>query len=85
MALVIAPRHPQRFEDVFESIKNDSLNVIKYSQHSWMNDDNDVLVVDKMGMLSQLYAVCDVAFVGGSFANRGGITLSSQQHLLNQF
>ncbi|MDO6718898.1 3-deoxy-D-manno-octulosonic acid transferase [Psychrosphaera sp. 1_MG-2023] len=72
LALVIAPRHPQRFEDVFESIKNDGLNVIKYSQHSWMNDDNDVLVVDKMGMLSQLYAVCDVAFVGGSFANRGG-------------
>lgn len=72
LVLIIAPRHPQRFDAVFESITSDGLEVVKYSQQSSINDDIDVLVIDKMGMLSQLYVVCDVAFVGGSFANRGG-------------
>ena len=31
-----------------------------------------MLVVDEMGLLGSLYAVADVAFVGGSLVNKGG-------------
>ncbi|CCK79408.1 WaaA: 3-deoxy-D-manno-octulosonic-acid transferase [Desulfobacula toluolica Tol2] len=40
-----------------------------------MNDTRDcpdVVLVDKMGELSRLYAICDVAFVGGSMVRQGG-------------
>ena len=35
-------------------------------------EPKDVVVVDTMGMLSRLYALADVAFVGGSLVKSGG-------------
>jgi len=32
----------------------------------------DVILVDKMGELCRLYAICDVAFIGGSMVRQGG-------------
>jgi len=32
----------------------------------------DVLLVDKMGELLQMYAICNVAFIGGSMVGQGG-------------
>jgi 3-deoxy-D-manno-octulosonic-acid transferase len=31
-----------------------------------------VILVDRMGELSRLYAICDVAFIGGSMVRQGG-------------
>lgn len=32
----------------------------------------DVIIIDRLGILKTLYAIADVAFVGGSLVNRGG-------------
>jgi 3-deoxy-D-manno-octulosonic-acid transferase len=32
----------------------------------------DVVVVDQMGVLRRLYAICDLAFIGGSLVSEGG-------------
>ena len=41
----------------------------------WLCDnfeDNQVILLDTMGELSKLYAISDVAFIGGSFSGTGG-------------
>ena len=69
--LLIAPRHPQRFEQVENLIKDTNL---KYSKRSLNGnfDDNDIIMLDTMGELAKMYSICDVAFIGGSFSNTGG-------------
>ncbi|MDQ6962109.1 MAG: 3-deoxy-D-manno-octulosonic acid transferase [Mariprofundaceae bacterium] len=70
LLLVIVPRHPQRFDTVAELIHDFGFSVKRWSQ-----DDPrpvDVLLVDAMGVLNQLYAICDIAIIAGSFSNIGG-------------
>jgi 3-deoxy-D-manno-octulosonic-acid transferase len=40
-----------------------------------VKEDTQVLLVDQMGILRKLYAICDVAFVGGTLVNIGGHSL----------
>ncbi len=75
--LVLAPRHPERFQTV-ESL----LQAHRYAKASaWANQGNDnpvapstidVVLVDTIGDLAAVYAIADVAFVGGSLVKRGG-------------
>lgn len=66
--LIIAPRHlRQKYE-----IKN-----CGYRSKGDNLEDYDILLLDTMGELSKFYCICDVAFIGGSFAlakgdNKGG-------------
>lgn len=69
--LLIAPRHPQRFEQVENLLKNTGLRVSKRSEKANFND-NDIIMLDTMGELAKMYSVSDVAFIGGSFVQTGG-------------
>ena len=69
--LLIAPRHPQRFEQVENLIKETKLNYSKRSSGGNF-DDNDIIMLDTMGELAKMYSICDTAFIGGSFSNTGG-------------
>lgn len=75
--LVVVPRHPQRFDDVFELIKIAGLSVARRSQFTAapVNIDTQVWLGDSMGEMSAYYALCDVAIIGGSFAKLGGQNL----------
>jgi 3-deoxy-D-manno-octulosonic-acid transferase len=72
LILIICPRHPERFIPVFEYLISHGLNTLKMSESDSAETTTDVLLGDQMGQLSKLYGVCDIAFVGGSFAKRGG-------------
>jgi len=67
--LVVVPRHPERFERVALLLKNyakeKQLTYSRISQNETIQDD--VVLCDKMGELINLYAVCDVVILGGSF------------------
>lgn len=67
--LVVVPRHPERFERVELLLKNyakeKQLTYSRISQNETIQDD--VVLCDKMGELINLYAVCDVVILGGSF------------------
>lgn len=69
--LLLAPRHPQRYEQVEELLKKESY---KYSKRSVDGnfEDNDIIMLDTMGELSKLFAIAYLAFIGGSFSNTGG-------------
>ncbi|MDF2179271.1 3-deoxy-D-manno-octulosonic acid transferase [Aliiglaciecola sp. CAU 1673] len=72
LLLILVPRHPQRFETVGKLVESESLRLIKVSENQPCAENTDVLLADQMGLLNQLYATADIAFVGGSLAERGG-------------
>ncbi len=75
--LIIAPRHPERFEEVEILIKNRikelrEVNFSKLSKFSPTRPSAYIILVDQMGILGCLYRICDVAIIGGSFIPHGG-------------
>jgi len=74
LLMVLAPRHPQRFYEVERLLQKRS---VRYERKSLMNGQDlpDVIFLDTLGELPTLYAVADVAFVGGSLVDAGGHNL----------
>lgn len=73
--LILVPRHPERFNAVFEQIKAAGLRVQRRSTGGPVTVEHQVLLGDTMGELLFLYALADVAFVGGSLVANGGHNL----------
>lgn len=71
LKLIIAPRHPERNDKVFELMQKTGFNCSKRSQKADFVQ-NDLILLDTMGELGKIYSVCDVAFIGGSFPVQGG-------------
>ena len=71
--LLIAPRHPERFEAVASLLQTSQLTWAKRSESTSGRDkDCDVILLDSIGELRALYPLSDIAFVGGSIAPQGG-------------
>ncbi|WP_294964391.1 lipid IV(A) 3-deoxy-D-manno-octulosonic acid transferase [Sulfurimonas sp.] len=67
--LIIVPRHPERFESVYLLMKSYAdKNSLTLSRFSEVKDfDADLILVDAMGELNNMYAISDIAIVGGAF------------------
>jgi len=67
--LVIVPRHPERFEEVYNLMKQYSsihnLTISKFSESK--SFETDLVLVDTMGELNNIYAISDIAILGGAF------------------
>jgi 3-deoxy-D-manno-octulosonic-acid transferase len=74
LSMILAPRHPERFAEVEKLLTNSSLTFERKSRVSSDHGffDQDVLLLDTIGELTNFFAVGDVAFVGGSLVNAGG-------------
>lgn len=73
--LIIAPRHPERFEQVREIIEKNLANTpytYKIFSQAKVDDKCDVLLIDTLGELNNLYKISDVVILGGSFVKIGG-------------
>lgn len=70
--MILAPRHPERFEEVAKLITTSGLPFFRRSQ--WHEEPlaGAVLLLDSIGELAALYALADIALVGGSLVPRGG-------------
>ncbi len=70
--MILAPRHPERFDDV--AILLQQLGIPSFRRSKWQGESlaGGVLLVDTIGELAALYALADIAFVGGSLVPRGG-------------
>ncbi|MCL5260364.1 MAG: lipid IV(A) 3-deoxy-D-manno-octulosonic acid transferase [Gammaproteobacteria bacterium] len=73
--LVLVPRHPERFTEVYELCRSKGFNTIRFSTHEPCVKETQVVVADVMGQLLNIYAASDVAFVGGSLIAWGGHNL----------
>lgn len=70
--MILAPRHPQRFQVAVDLVTSLGLPVLRRSLWSGEDLGGTVLVLDTIGELAAVYAVGDVAFVGGSLVEYGG-------------
>ncbi|MGO4999630.1 lipid IV(A) 3-deoxy-D-manno-octulosonic acid transferase [Oceanisphaera sp. W20_SRM_FM3] len=72
--LILVPRHPQRFNQVAELVKQQKLTLRRRIQ-SDMAMSTQVYLGDTMGELPLMLAAADITFVGGSLIARGGHNL----------
>jgi len=72
--LMVVPRHPERFDKVSNMVeryaKEEGLTWHRFSQHSHF--ESDIIVVDALGELVNLYAISDMVILGGAFEPIGG-------------
>jgi 3-deoxy-D-manno-octulosonic-acid transferase len=73
--LILVPRHPERFNAVFELCQREGFATVRRSTAANVAADTSVLLGDTMGELLFLYALADSAFVGGSLVANGGHNL----------
>ncbi len=79
LKLILAPRHPERFNEAEEILKRRNLNFIRRtdftvdsSQFTVHSQQTDIILLDTIGELSQLFSKADVTFIGGSLLPFGG-------------
>ena len=71
--LVIAPRHPERFDEIKELVNEKKLSNILYTEvSSNPNIKSDVTIVDVIGRLIDFYQIADCVFIGGTLVDHGG-------------
>ncbi|MEE9542969.1 MAG: 3-deoxy-D-manno-octulosonic acid transferase [Thermodesulfobacteriota bacterium] len=73
--LLIAPRHPNRFDEVARIIKDAGLKTKRRSLCAGGEDKDAVILLDTVGELFMAYALASVSFVGGSLVSIGGHNL----------
>ena len=72
--LIIAPRKPERFDEVEQIARRGGWNVARRSRDLSVDAEprQDVVVLDSIGELAQLFQVATAVFVGGSLVDQGG-------------
>ena len=70
--LMLAPRHPERFGGVAQLLEKAAIPSWRRSAWSGEPLAGGALLLDSIGELASLYALADLAFVGGSLVPRGG-------------
>jgi 3-deoxy-D-manno-octulosonic-acid transferase len=72
LKLVIAPRHPERFDSVEEILKQRHLAFVRRTRLLDERQLADVLLLDSIGELAATFQYADVVFMGGSLVPTGG-------------
>ena len=72
--LILVPRNPERARSVLKLCNSASFSptLMKDLKNTDKNKRFDVIIVDVIGILKRLYAIADVAFVGGSLVDLSG-------------
>ena len=74
LVLMLAPRHPERFNEATNLLARHRLRGIKKTEMKMGERGNhyDVILIDTIGELSKLYSIGTIIFVGGSLVSIGG-------------
>jgi 3-deoxy-D-manno-octulosonic-acid transferase len=70
--LILAPRHPERFDAVAEMVSRQSLGLTRRSTGEAPDAATSVFLVDTIGELARAYRLAVAAFIGGSLVPTGG-------------
>jgi 3-deoxy-D-manno-octulosonic-acid transferase len=71
--LMIAPRHPERFDEVKQIIKNSGFDWATRSENPSSRDKAaEVILIDSIGELRATFPLASIVFVGGSLIKHGG-------------
>jgi 3-deoxy-D-manno-octulosonic-acid transferase len=71
--LIIAPRHPERFGEVAQLARDQAFVTVRRSDLPIDAEPRaDIVVLDTIGELPQVYQIATAVFVGGSLVDTGG-------------
>ena len=71
--LIIAARHPERFDEVERLCKSEGLATVRRSELPIDAEPRaDAVILDTLGELAHLYQIATAVFVGGSLVPAGG-------------
>jgi 3-deoxy-D-manno-octulosonic-acid transferase len=72
--LVLAPRHPERFDEVADLCRSEGWKTLRRSRDLAIDAEPraDIVVLDTIGELAAVYQLGTVVFVGGSLVATGG-------------
>ena len=70
--LLLAPRHPERFEEVARLAAQSGFNIRLRTGIPSETPDADVFILDSIGELAAVYRFATIAFVGGTLIRHGG-------------
>jgi 3-deoxy-D-manno-octulosonic-acid transferase len=70
--LLLAPRHPERFDGVANLAVREGFTVRRRSRNDEKAEDAQVLMLDTIGELATVYSFATVVFVGGTLIPHGG-------------
>lgn len=69
---IVVPRHPERFDEVYQVCQNLNLKTQRRSLQQSIQADTQVFLADSMGEMWLWYALSQACFVGGSLNEPGG-------------
>ena len=69
---IVVPRHPERFDEVFEAAQALNLNTKSRSLGKAIEPETQVYLADSMGEMWLWYGLSHVCYVGGSLNEPGG-------------
>jgi 3-deoxy-D-manno-octulosonic-acid transferase len=69
--LIIVPRHPERFDSVYDLIEREGFKCLRRSTGKIFSEETQIVVGDSMGELNAYYSISHIAFVGGSLVDAG--------------
>lgn len=64
--LVLVPRHPERFDNVFELCQKQGFNTVRRTSQTEVTESTQVYLGDTMGEMLTLIGAADVCFMGES-------------------
>ena len=70
--LIVAPRHPERFEPVMRLAGARAIRLSEWMKAPRAVPAGAVMVLDSLGSLAAVYGLATAAFVGGSLVPKGG-------------
>jgi 3-deoxy-D-manno-octulosonic-acid transferase len=70
--LILAPRHPERFDAVAQLLADRGLVSSRRSSGGAIPTDADAFLIDTIGELARAYRLATLAFIGGSLVPTGG-------------
>lgn len=72
LLLIVVPRHPERFDEVYRAAQNLNLTTHRRSLNKVIQTDTQVYLADSMGEMWLWYGLSQACFVGGSLNVPGG-------------
>ena len=72
LKLLLAPRLPQRFDEVAQALDDGGLGYVRRSGSTPPFEDSSILLLDSIGELTAVFEHATVVFMGGTLVPRGG-------------
>ncbi len=70
--LLLAPRHPERFDAVAQLVTRAGFTVRRRTDGAGQKEDAPVLLLDTVGELAEVYRFATIVFIGGTLIRHGG-------------